>query len=216
MGYFRPVWIRAALLAAAVVLPVGTRADYAVLRNGQRLHITGYERIGESVKLHLRGGYALIPAAALVRIEPEDFQNAAAVVPQPPVFDPFAEWIVEAARSHGLDPALVASVIAVESGFDPRAVSRRNAQGLMQLLPSTAAQLGVRNSFDPRENILAGTRYLAELLTRFAGDLILALAAYNAGPGRVVEHGGIPPIAETRSYIERVLTEYRRRTAALP
>lgn len=216
MDGFHPVRLRTVLLAAVLLLPAGTHADYAVLRNGQRLHITGHERIGDQVKLHLPGGYALIAAAELVRIEPEDFRNAPAVAPQPPVSEPFGEWIAEAARSHGLDPALVASVIAVESGFDPRAVSRRNAQGLMQLLPSTAAQLGVQDNFNPRENILAGTRYLAELLARFAGDLRLALAAYNAGPGRVVEHGGIPPIAETRSYVERVLNEYHRRAGVLP
>lgn len=219
MNRFRSIRIRTVFLvflAAALLLPAGAHADYAVLRNGQRLHITGHERIGDQVKLHLWGGYVLIAATELVRIEPEDFRNAPVVAPQPPVSEPFGEWIAEAARSYGLDPALVASVIAVESGFDPRAVSRRNAQGLMQLLPSTAAQLGVRNSFHPRENILAGTRYLAELLARFAGDLRLALAAYNAGSGRVVEHGGIPPFAETRRYVERVLTEYHRRTGVLP
>jgi soluble lytic murein transglycosylase-like protein len=99
---------------------------------------------------------------------------------------------------------LIASVIGVESNFDPQAKSRRNARGLMQLLPQTAARLGVRNIYDPRENIEAGTRYLHELLEKYHNDVALALAAYNAGPERVQHYGRVPPFTETISYVRRV------------
>ncbi len=186
-------------------------ADYAVLRSGQRLHITGHERLGEQVKLHLRGGYVLISSSELVRIEPEDFLHLPSQNSYPRRDDSFTELIAEAALHTGLDPDLVASVIAVESKFDPRAVSRKNAQGLMQLLPVTAARFGVLDPFNPRENVAAGTQYLAELVGRFAGDLRLALAAYNAGPERVEQYRGIPPFRETQEYVARVLAEYRKR-----
>ncbi len=96
---------------------------------------------------------------------------------------PYADFISESARAHGVAPELVASVIAVESNFNPNAVSWRSARGLMQLMPQTAARFGVTRVFDPRQNIEAGTRYLKELLLRYNGDLSLTLAAYNAGPG---------------------------------
>lgn len=212
MPLVRSSLLRCMLAVAALLLCVlPARADYAVLRSGQRLHITGHERLGEQVKLHLHGGFAVIPASELLRIEPEDFLLLSPPTPNTVPAIPFGELIVEAALRNGLDPALVASVIAVESRFDPRAVSRKNAQGLMQLLPGTAARLGVRDPFNPQENVAAGTRYLAELLERFSGDLRLALAAYNAGPERVEQFRGIPPFRETQDYVERVLAEYRRR-----
>ena len=120
----------------------------------------------------------------------------------------FAELIQEAAQAQRLDPALVKSVIHVESCFDPQAVSRVGAHGLMQLMPATAADLGVTDRFDPAQNIDGGTRYLAAMLQRFDGDLDLALAAYNAGPGAVERHGGVPPFPETRTYIQRVRAQY--------
>jgi soluble lytic murein transglycosylase-like protein len=119
---------------------------------------------------------------------------------------PFSSQILEAAKRHRIDPALIAAVIRAESNGYPRAVSRKGARGLMQLMPATARRLGVRSAFDPRENIRAGAAYLAELAERFGetnADLILA--AYNAGERAVEEHGGVPPYRETRDYVKRVL-----------
>jgi soluble lytic murein transglycosylase-like protein len=109
-----------------------------------------------------------------------------------------------------VDADLISSVIAVESNFDPKAVSRKNARGLMQLLPETADRLGVKNIFDPAENIDGGTRYLKELLQRYSNDLTLTLAAYNAGPDRVQQYGNVPPFRETISYVRRVKTSYAK------
>lgn len=117
---------------------------------------------------------------------------------------PYASEIVAAAERYGVPESLIRAVIRVESAFNPRAVSRKGAQGLMQLMPETAAVLGVRNAFDPRENIDGGVRHLRGLLERF-GDLHLALAAYNAGEQAVLTYGGIPPYPETRDYVTRVL-----------
>lgn len=108
------------------------------------------------------------------------------------------------ARRHGLDPALLRAVIAAESGWNPAARSPAGALGLMQLMPATARALGVTDPFDPVQNVEAGARYLRQQLDRF-GDWRLALAAYNAGPGAVEEHGGLPPFPETRAYVEKVL-----------
>ena len=129
--------------------------------------------------------------------------------------DPWlARSIRRAALRHEVDPALVHAIVRAESGFDPLAVSRRGALGLMQLMPATAAEVGVRDAFHPAENLEGGVSYLRGLLDRYGGDVRLALAAYNAGPGAVERAGGIPPFAETRAYVERVLRfrrEYRRR-----
>jgi hypothetical protein len=112
-------------------------------------------------------------------------------------------------RAHGLDPHLVDLVIRMESGYDPFAVSARGARGVMQLMPETALLYGVRNVFDPIENLRAGVRYLRDLLDRFHSDLALALAAYNAGPDAVTKHGGVPPFAQTRNYVRAILAAYR-------
>ena len=118
---------------------------------------------------------------------------------------PFAREIREAAERYGVEEALIKAVIRVESGFNSRAVSPKGARGLMQLMPGTASILGVRNSFDPRQNIDGGVRHLRGLIDRFGNDLKLALAAYNAGEQAVVTHGGIPPYRETRDYVTRIL-----------
>ena len=111
----------------------------------------------------------------------------------------------DAAQKHGVDEKLIGHVIRVESNYNPRAVSRRQAQGLMQLLPQTAAKYSVANVFDPAQNIDAGTHYLKDLLARFRGNLKLALAAYNAGPELVERYGGVPPYPETQSYVRKIL-----------
>ena len=111
--------------------------------------------------------------------------------------------------SQNLDPKLVKAVIQVESGYNHKALSNKGAMGLMQLMPDTANLFNVRNAFDPEENLRAGTRYLRQLLNRFAGRLELALAGYNAGPGAVEKHRGVPPYAETRDYVKQVMMLYR-------
>lgn len=118
---------------------------------------------------------------------------------------PFQDLIQATAARHRLSPALLTAVIKAESGFNPQAVSRAGAKGLMQLMDGTARSLGVRNAFDPAENIDGGARFLSNLLRRYGGDVALALAAYNAGPGSVEHYGGIPPYAETQTYVHRVL-----------
>ncbi len=117
----------------------------------------------------------------------------------------YADLINRYASQNGLDPALVTRLIEVESNFDPRSVSRRGAQGLMQLMPGTAAELGVENPLDPESNIAGGTRYLADLLQRYGGNLTLALAGYNAGPTAVDRHGGVPPFQETQQFVTKIL-----------
>jgi soluble lytic murein transglycosylase-like protein len=120
----------------------------------------------------------------------------------------------DAARRHGLDPALVQAVVSVESGFRPDAVSPKGAQGLMQLMPTTAASLGVKNPMDPSANLDGGSRYLQSLVTQYGGDLKRALAAYNAGPGAVSRYGGVPPYRETRQYVDKVLRRYKDATGS--
>ncbi len=121
---------------------------------------------------------------------------------------PYWEWIQQVAEKANLPSSLVAAVVWVESAGNPQAVSPAGAQGLMQLMPQTARMLGVTDPFDPRQNLEAGSRYLRQLMERF-GELRLALAAYNAGPGRVQRYGGIPPFAETQTYVRRVIELYR-------
>jgi soluble lytic murein transglycosylase len=118
--------------------------------------------------------------------------------------------IVRAAREYRVDPTLIKAIIKAESDFDHRAVSYKGAQGLMQLMPGTAAQMEVRDSFDPEENILGGTRYLGLLIDRFDQDLEKAVAAYNCGPERVESHNGIPPIPETTDFVRKVMGYYRK------
>jgi soluble lytic murein transglycosylase-like protein len=105
-------------------------------------------------------------------------------------------------------------VIHAESNFNPRAVSPKGAQGLMQIMPQTASQLGMRNAFDPKDNVEGGTRYLRELLEKYNFDLIKALAAYNAGPKRVEQYGGVPPYRETRAYVARIVRDFNRKKLA--
>lgn len=117
----------------------------------------------------------------------------------------------DAAVRAGVDPVLFDALVTCESGYNPRAVSAVGAQGLCQLMPATAKGLGVADAFDPAQNLDGGARYLAQMLKEFGGNERLALAAYNAGPGAVRRHGGVPPFAETQAYVTRVLTQAAQR-----
>jgi soluble lytic murein transglycosylase-like protein len=118
--------------------------------------------------------------------------------------------VIAAAREYELEPALIHAVISAESGYNPLARSAKGAKGLMQLMPATAERYGVRNPLDPRQNIYGGAAYLRDLLTLFGNDMQLALAAYNAGEGAVMQHGRIPPYRETVEYVPKVLSYYKR------
>ncbi|MFV2071553.1 MAG: lytic transglycosylase domain-containing protein [Thermoanaerobaculales bacterium] len=116
--------------------------------------------------------------------------------------------VTDVSREHGVDPKLVDALVRVESGYDPKAVSRRGAMGLMQLMPDTARRLEVDDPFDPEDNVRGGVREFSRLVDRYSGNLQLALAAYNAGEGAVARHRGIPPFPETQSYVAQVLALY--------
>jgi hypothetical protein len=191
-----------AVAASWMAVSPGARADYAVLKSGARLHITGYEQVGDHIVLTVQGGSVEISADDLVTVEPEDRFAPLAAKTDPNA--PFGELIHAAAQKHGVDEHLITHVIAVESNFNPKAVSRKQAQGLMQLLPQTAAKYSVANVFDPAQNIDAGTRYLKDLLEKYSGDVKLALAAYNAGPDMVTRYRGIPPFPETQKYVRAI------------
>jgi hypothetical protein len=190
-----------------MALAVDARAEYIVLRSGARLSVTGYELRGETYHLQMSGGSVEIPAGEVVSIEPEEvFEPLPA-----PLSDttPFQKLIRAAAERYSVDADLIHCVIAVESNFNPNAISPKNARGLMQLLPQTAARLGVKSIFDPAENIDGGTRYLRDLLGKYNNNLNLALAAYNAGPNKVERFGHrVPPYAETRNYVQSINRAY--------
>jgi hypothetical protein len=190
------------------------RAEYIVLRNGQRFHATSYELLGDKYRLQLAGGTIDVPVEDVASIDPEEVFVS---VPSPEPTAPYTELIKAAAARWAVEEELITSVIAAESNFEPKAISKKNARGLMQLLPETAAQFGVQNIFDPQENIDAGAHYLSELLKRYNNDLMLALAAYNAGPEKVEQFGRVPPCPETVSYVRRVKRAYEKsKSAAAP
>ncbi|HEX9203597.1 MAG TPA: lytic transglycosylase domain-containing protein, partial [Vicinamibacteria bacterium] len=153
------------------------------------------------------GGEIGLPAASVRGLVPDEVMEEVAAAPAGS--GDLKELATAAARRHGLDPGLVLAVVSVESAFRPEAVSRKGAQGLMQLMPATAASLGVKDAFDPVENLDGGSRHLGSLLTLYGGDLVSALAAYNAGAGAVARHGGVPPYRETRAYVKKVLERYQ-------
>lgn len=156
------------------------------------------------------------PSRADARAVPgvEAPQGVHSTIPLPAT--PYDPYIVQVARQTGLAPDLIKAVALVESAMDPVAVSPKGARGLMQLMPGTAAQYGVRDVFDPGENLLAGARHLRKLLDDFDGDLTLALAAYNAGSGAVRRYGGVPAYRETRDYVRRVHQKLGRKAPGVP
>ena len=216
---FRLAMRIAAFLLLVLLAASGARAEYIVLRSGQRLHVTGYQLLDDKYRLQLQGGWLDVQTADVVSIEPEEvFTPVPAQPPAAPAaaMSPYHELVAAAASRYGVDAELITSVIAVESNFDRKAVSRKNARGLMQLLPETAARFGVKDVFDPAENIDAGTRYLRDLLQLYNNDLTLTLAAYNAGPDNVQKYGRVPPFSETVSYVKRVKRNYEKGKSAAP
>lgn len=214
----RPILLIAAL-AAAVTLPL--HADLVLLDNGRYLKVETYRVDGAIV--HLRtyeGGAIEIPLQRVERIIDDEVDyEIAPPAPrtdqleknwtfdrnQRPIFrSDYDDWIMQLAMESDVDAALVSAVIKAESDFNPVIVSHKGAQGLMQLMPATASRFGVRDAFDPVDNIRGGTKYLRVLLNMFDGNVELALAAYNAGEGNVRKYGGIPPFRETQNYVRKI------------
>jgi soluble lytic murein transglycosylase-like protein len=202
---------------------VPASAELLYFSNGRTMSVKSFRIEGTTLVLSLRsGGEISCETSVIARIEPDEVpypeteqpdpaltaiepRRAAALTPAPELqTNPrYEAMIQQASARHGVDPTLVRAVIQVESNYEPRARSSKGARGLMQLMPSTARQYGVSNLYDPAANIEGGIRYLKSLLSRL--PLELALAAYNAGETAVQRFGGIPPFAETRNYVDRIL-----------
>jgi soluble lytic murein transglycosylase-like protein len=213
----------------AAVCPFASAAEHVTLKNGFELDCVRREVVGDKVRLYLAGkgslstgnsNYLEVPADSVVRVE------AIAEVPEPvaavkvtspvtimtaPTKEEMHQMLAHAGAQHNIDEDLLASVVRAESAGQVRAVSRTGAKGLMQLMPGTASAMGVDDAFRPEQNISGGTAYLDSLLTRYHDNVVLALAAYNAGPGAVDKYHGIPPYRETREYVARVIREFNRR-----
>ena len=199
---------------AATRLPA---AELAKLRNGFSIPHEHHETLGEITRLYLgnetSSSYVDVTTSQIESFEPAPSE------PTPP--NPHASTtqdlnaiISNASSRSQIDADFIASVIHAESANNPRAVSRKGAQGLMQLMPETAKNLGVKDSFDPAENVDGGVRFLRELLLRYNGDAAKALAAYNAGLQRVQQYNGVPPFRETHAYINRIISDYNRKKLA--
>ncbi len=199
--------ILAGLLYAAAFTTQG--GEYAVLKNGFILRVDSHENVGDKVRLHSSGGYTEVDAAAVERFEPE-VKSPAAAEPVDTTSKVKAKRLLDAAaKRYGIPAKLLHSVARVESGYDQSVVSSSGAIGIMQLMPDTARKLGA-DPYDARENVEAGTKYLVDLLRKYADDdyqLRKALAAYNAGPAAVDRHNGVPPYRETMQYVERVIKQ---------
>jgi Transglycosylase SLT domain len=224
-------WAAAITLLVLTALPCPA-ADSAVLRNGFSIRHERRQVIGTITRLYLNGDessfvdipteeidhFEVLPADVapleVAKVAPaaqSELQASAANIGHPVDLD---EVVRAASGTYRLDPDLVNSVIRAESGFNVHAVSPKGAQGLMQLMPQTASELGVRNAFDPQANVEGGTRYLRELLERYDFDLVKALAAYNAGPQRVEHYGGVPPYYETKAYVARIVRDFNKKKLA--
>lgn len=194
--------------------PFAAGADIAQLRNGFSIRHERREVIGSVTRLYLgadSNGYVDVPTEEIDGFV-KDLSGPTGKMK--PSSQSMNQVINAVSSRHHLDPDLINSVIHAESGFNPRAVSPKGAQGLMQLMPQTASRLGVADSFDPGANVEGGTRYLRELLERYNFDLIKALAAYNAGPQRVEQYHGVPPYYETQAYVARIVRDFNRKKLA--
>lgn len=221
----------AAVAAIAALVPCAQAAERVTLRNGFEMRCDHHAEIEGRTRLYLSAGedsYIEFPPEEIAAVE-----NLPVLAPAPdsaertPANNPsnsmrgaklsaadLGEMLTRAGHEHNLDVDLLASLVKAESGGDSRAQSRAGARGLMQLMPATARNLGVGDSFKPDENVRGGSTYLDSLLTRYHDNLALALAAYNAGPEAVDRYHGIPPYRETQAYVARVIHEFNRRVLA--
>lgn len=198
------------MMALAAALPV-FGGEYAVLANGFRIHAERHEVAGSRVLLYTKDGVIEIPAAVVASFETEENtappHRTTPTAPAPPEVKDPTTLVRDAARRTGLPPALVESVARVESNFRPDAVSPKGALGVMQLMPATARELAA-DPHDIAQNIDAGARLLRELLIKYDGNVVKALSAYNAGSGAVDRYRGMPPYAETQTYVDKVIRAY--------
>jgi soluble lytic murein transglycosylase-like protein len=193
-------WISSLIVMAAVVVPGFARADIFAFTDSQG--VTHFSNVPSDARFALLIAAPPDPAASVVPARSIDWLARSAQ---------YDQAIAGAAKANTIQAALVRAVIVVESGFNPRAVSKKGAVGLMQLQPATAKRYGVKNIYDPEQNIRAGAHYLSDLLTRFDSNLELALAAYNAGEQAVERYGRhVPPFHETMSYVPSVMRVYQR------
>jgi soluble lytic murein transglycosylase-like protein len=225
------VLFAAAALAGLCALPV--RAELIVFSDGRITKADGYEVDGDEVEIRLRGGGSYRVDAALVERIVEDEVEVSEVEvrevgfdenvafdlsykdERKPLFSSAYDAIIAAeAKKHGVDASLVSAVIRAESNYEPRALSRKGARGLMQLMPATARRLEVRKPFDPASNVAGGVKYLKELAERFHHRPELVLAAYNAGERAVESYGGVPPYRETIGYVKKILSWWTPALAA--
>ena len=230
MGYFHATTSmktqqKLALISALALLSscvaTARAAERVILRTGSNLICDHAKNFNGTVRLYMtpsEDSYLDVAAGQIVRTEGVrepvsrvSADSAAAPAAQPSQLVDLPRLLDEAGAAHHLDPDLLASVVHAESNGQPGAVSRAGAQGLMQLMPATAADLGVRNSFAAEQNVAGGTAYLDALLMYYHENIALALAAYNAGPAAVDRYHGIPPYAETRRYVERVIHDFNQR-----
>ena len=210
------------LAALAMLAPSCFAGEYAVLSNGFRIHADRHETEGAIVRLYANGGVTEIPAQQIAGFEtdgeapkPKSKSFIAPLKIAPAVPSP-EELVTAAALRNGLPPEFVHSVVSAESAYRTNAVSRKGAIGLMQLMPATASEYGA-DPTDPRQNVEAGTRYLRDLLLKYQSSdhqVSRALAAYNAGPGAVDRHHGVPPYRETLAYVGRVLRRYDKQATS--
>jgi soluble lytic murein transglycosylase-like protein len=210
----------AAALVCAALAPAAHALERVTLRNGFSYDCARRESLDPThIRLYLSADAANfidLSAQSIAAIEalPDPPPPPAPVAAAPAPAAGLHDLLAHAGEAHNIDVELLASVVKTESNNQPHAVSRAGARGLMQLMPSTAASLGVTDAFQPGQNISGGTAYLDALLTRYHDNLALALAAYNAGPAAVDRYHGIPPFRETRAYVLRVMNEFNRRKAA--